>query len=99
MSERRHLLVRKIFIKMDAQKTGCVLVSEMKKFFNPRGHPDVINGIRTQYDVSQELFFTVAGPRQWELSYAEFEAFYEGVSSGISDDETFIELMKRCWNV
>ena len=36
---------------------------------------------------------------QGEVSYAEFEAYYEGLSVGVDRDEDFENIVKNAWGV
>ena len=34
-----------------------------------------------------------------EVSYAEFEEYYEGLSVGVSSDDDYINILKNAWGV
>lgn len=34
-----------------------------------------------------------------ELTYREFEEYYEGLSLGIDNDEEFINILKNAWSI
>ena len=34
-----------------------------------------------------------------ELSFREFEEYYEGLSLGVEDDREFVNILKNAWNI
>lgn len=54
---------------MDAQKMGTLAIESMKKFFNPRGHPRVAEGNKTEAQVYDEVFSVFSANRRKELTY------------------------------
>ena len=41
----------------------------------------------------------LANPRQKEVSYVEFEEYYEGLSIQVEDDEDFISILRNTWTI
>ena len=41
----------------------------------------------------------LANPRQKEVSYVEFEEYYEGLSIQVEDDENFISILRNTWTI
>ena len=37
--------------------------------------------------------------RQEEVSYVEFEEYYEGLSLSVHDDEDFYSILRNTWNI
>ncbi|XP_078077258.1 calcyphosin-2 [Mustelus asterias] len=101
MNEFRKAFVRKAYMKLDPNKTGSISVNDISKFYNGRKHPQVLSGecsepqVRAAFmDMLQEC---CVNPK--EVTYCEFEVYYEGLSLGITDDEDFANVMKNCWAV
>ncbi|XP_065841487.1 calcyphosin-2-like [Oscarella lobularis] len=99
MNDLGKSLVIKAFIRMDAQKMGTLAIESMKKFFNPRGHPRVAEGNKTEAQVYDEVFSVFSANRRKELTYQEFEAYYDGVFQEVKSDDAFVDLVKKTWNV
>eukprot|EP00118_Oscarella_pearsei_P019464 m.207051 g.207051 ORF g.207051 m.207051 type:complete len:598 (+) comp39689_c1_seq15:172-1965(+) len=99
MEESGKSLVQKAFIRMDAQKAGTVSIESMKKFFNPRGYPEVSQGKKTEAEVFDQVFSLFAANRRKELSFQEFEAYYNGVFQEVNSDDDFSNLVKKTWNI
>ena len=38
-------------------------------------------------------------PAQQEVTYSQFEAYYEGLSVGVESDEDFENIVKNAWGV
>ncbi|XP_038044083.1 calcyphosin-2-like isoform X1 [Patiria miniata] len=98
MNERRKTLVRKAFQKIDANKSGTVSIDELKKFFNVQKHPHVVQGLVTASEVMNG-FLELFDRRAKELTYGEFEDYYEGVSVSINNDDDFIGMVSACWTL
>ena len=102
ISEERKILIVDKFSKMDLQKFGYVDIQTVKNTFNPKGHPDVVNGIRSEYEVLNEFMLTfdiflkfkrISG----KISYQEFLEYYSIISASINDENYFYEIMEGVW--
>ncbi|KAK6191534.1 hypothetical protein SNE40_003198 [Patella caerulea] len=97
MNEYRKTLVRKAFQKLDAGKKGIIDLSDIKKFFN-------MNSTTTPHcgetSAIQAFLSSVrTSPKQEEVSYTEFEEYYEGISVGLDSDEDFTNVLRNTWNI
>ncbi|EDO37727.1 predicted protein, partial [Nematostella vectensis] len=99
MNETRKAYVRKVFHKFDPSKTGLVELNNMKKFFSAKKHPKVLSGRLKEHEAQQMFLSSFENcEHRGEVTYAEFEDYYEGVSIGIASDEEFVAMMKNCWS-
>ncbi|XP_046346148.2 calcyphosin-2-like [Haliotis rufescens] len=99
MNEYRKSLVIKAFRKIDSSKRGLIVLSDIRKFFNAtasaRGPPDA-----TGTSVIQAFLESVmASPKQEEVSYVEFEEYYEGLSIGFDSEEDFANILRNTWTI
>ena len=58
LSEDRKVLIVDEFAKMDLGRNGSVDIQLVKDTFNAKGHPDVINGRRSELEIQNEFIFT-----------------------------------------
>lgn len=100
MSELRKLLVRKVFRKLDPNKSGIVNLNNMRKFYCSRKHPKVVSGEANDWEIEESFLssFELCENRG-QVTYAEFEDYYEGVSLGFESDQEFTAMMRNCWGV
>lgn len=100
MNESRKSLVRKVFRKLDPNKSGIVNLNNMKKFYCAKKHPKVVSGEAKEWEI-EESFLSSFGlcENKGEVTYAEFEDYYEGVSLGFESDQEFTAMMRNCWGV
>ncbi|XP_033114649.1 calcyphosin-2-like [Anneissia japonica] len=98
MSEFRKALVRKAFQKVDANKSGTVGMDELKMFFRAQKHPLVQQG-KMSADEVMDSFLDLFNRKTKEITWGEFEDYYEGTSIGIENDEDFVNMMKNCWGI
>lgn len=100
MSEERKALILKVFQKLDPRRTGVVSADEMHKFFNPRSHPDVIDGKKSPEEAWFALFNCLClSTNDTTVSYKDFEHYYEGVSIETKSDTSFFSSIKSYWSL
>ncbi|XP_065912299.1 calcyphosin-2-like isoform X2 [Dysidea avara] len=109
MKEGRKHLVHQLFRKLDIHKNGSVVMSNLKAYFNPRIHPEVVAGRKSCDEVSFIVFgaLEVSQPgtksttntTQQTISYAEFEDYFEGISIDTQNDRDFTKIVKDCWGL
>ncbi|XP_077998416.1 calcyphosin-2-like [Glandiceps talaboti] len=100
MTEWRKSLVRKVFQKIDSSKTGYISFNDIKKFFMAHAHPQVTAGQASEMDVLNDLLDSFEHcKRSGEISYNDFEDYYEGLSLSINDDSKFADIVTRCWGL
>lgn len=101
MNEYRKSFVRKVFMKLDFNKTGIVSVIDIRKCYCAKKHPRVISGHSTEEEIKSSFLETLrdACSKPDEVSYGEFEDYYEGLSIGIADDEDFVSILQIPWGI
>lgn len=97
-NERRVKVVNWAFDVVDESQNEEVTVSEMKKRFNCRGHPSVVEGTATKEQVLKEFI------GQWDkavkggvIGREEFVAFYRDIGSAIIEDNDFEGMIENTW--
>nr|XP_060633422.1 calcyphosin-2 isoform X1 [Anolis sagrei ordinatus]XP_060633423.1 calcyphosin-2 isoform X1 [Anolis sagrei ordinatus] len=101
MNEYRKAFVRKAYMKLDYNKTGSVPMIDIKKCYCARKHPQVLAGNATEEEVKSSFLETLedACSNPNEVSFSEFEDYYEGLSIGIMDDEDFVNTLRNPWGI
>ncbi|XP_067855405.1 calcyphosin-2 [Heptranchias perlo] len=101
MNEFRKAFVRKAHMKLDPNKTGSISVIDISKFYSARKHPKVLSGESSEQQVRSGFLDTLqeSCSSREEVTYCEFEAYYEGLSFGIPNDEDFANVLRNCWGV
>ncbi|KAM3926942.1 calcyphosin-2 [Leptodactylus fuscus] len=101
MNEQRKLFVRKAFMKLDPNKTGVVSMVDIRKFYCAKKHPQVLAGSSSEEEIKSAFLETLenACSNPQEVSYSEFEDYYEGLSFGIMSDEDFINILRNSWGI
>ncbi|XP_031567598.1 calcyphosin-2-like [Actinia tenebrosa] len=98
MNESRKAFVRKVFHRLDPNKSGVVELNTIKKFFTAKNHPRVVSGELKETEVASAFLDSFTNcEHKGEVTYAEFEDYYEGVSIVMDSDKEFIAMMKNCW--
>lgn len=109
MSQRRERLVRKAFSKIDLDNDGDLDITDVKKAYNAKMHPDVRSGKKDEDDILYEFLDTFeqqyalnnpnANSKDRTVSPDEFVAYYENVSCSIDNDDYFETMMTSAWNL
>ncbi|KAJ8314669.1 hypothetical protein KUTeg_006819 [Tegillarca granosa] len=100
MNEFRKMFVLKAFKKIDTGKRGKITLNEIKKFFNASFRPVTNTGETPGVGALQAFIEAVqASPSQEEVSFVEFEEYYEGLSISIYDDTDFATVLHNTWNI
>ncbi|CAH3189991.1 unnamed protein product [Porites evermanni] len=100
MNELRKSLVRKVFRKLDPNKNGVISLNNMRKFYCTKKHPKVVSGEVRESEIEESFLrsFELC-ENKGQVTYAEFEDYYEGVSLGFASDQEFTAMMRNCWGV
>ncbi|XP_040265962.1 calcyphosin-2 [Bufo bufo] len=101
MNEHRKSFVRKAFMKLDPNKTGLVSMVDLRKFYCAKKHPQVLAGSSSEEEIKSAFLETLenACSNPHEVSYCEFEDYYEGLSIGIMSDEDFVNILRNSWGI
>lgn len=99
MSELRKHFVLKAFQKIDFSKKGVVSFDEISKFFNASSHPSVKSGEMLESEVLKSFLAAFQKGRQKDITYIEFEEYYEGLSIGTENDQDFVNILKYSWGM
>uniref|UniRef100_A0A8V0YGE3 Calcyphosine 2 n=1 Tax=Gallus gallus TaxID=9031 RepID=A0A8V0YGE3_CHICK len=101
MNEYRKAFVRKAYMKLDFNKTGSVPMVDIRKCYCAKKHPLVLAGKATEEEIKSSFLETLgescSSPE--EVSYSEFEDYYEGLSIGIADDDDFVNILRNPWGI
>ncbi|XP_034627567.1 calcyphosin-2 isoform X2 [Trachemys scripta elegans] len=101
MNEYRKAFVRKAYMKLDFNKTGSVPMVDIRKCYCAKKHSQVLSGVTTEEEIKSSFLETLedACINSSEVSYCEFEDYYEGLSIGIMDDEDFVNILRNAWGI
>nr|XP_041568754.1 calcyphosin-2 isoform X3 [Taeniopygia guttata] len=101
MNEYRKTFVRKAYMKLDFNKTGSVPLVDVRKCYCAKEHPLALAGKTAEEEIKssflEALGESCSNPN--EMSYSEFEDYYEGLSFGIVCDDDFVNILKNSWGI
>ncbi|XP_075351853.1 calcyphosin-2 isoform X1 [Mycteria americana] len=101
MNEYRKAFVRKAYMKLDFNKTGSVPMVDIRKCYCAKKHPLVLAGKATEEEIKSSFLETLGEScsNPSEVSYSEFEDYYEGLSIGVMDDDDFVNILRNPWGI
>ncbi|XP_065139685.1 calcyphosin-2 isoform X1 [Paramisgurnus dabryanus] len=97
MTENRKAVLLKVYVKLDPNKTGSIVLSDIEKFY--RGKRDTYTTREANPVPDFLTFIEQVGQIGKSVSYAEFEDYYEGLSIEILDDEEYINNLRAVWSI
>ncbi|XP_024601660.1 calcyphosin isoform X2 [Neophocaena asiaeorientalis asiaeorientalis] len=83
MSQVREAVITAAFAKLDRSGDGVVTVDDLRGVYSGRAHPRVRSGEWTEE----------------EVTLAEFQDYYSGVSASVDTDEEFVAMMTSAWRL
>ena len=105
----RQTIIGKVFNIFNKDSNGKVSINEIKVLFNPRGHPELINGKRSEGEIMGEFLDNIESSKEYlenltgnydnSFSLDDFVSFYNEVGIGIEDDKKFEFMIYNCWNL
>ena len=106
MNERRIAVVKAAFNKIDIDKSGVVELNEIKRWYNTKNNPQVLNGEITEEDLYSRFIETFgnhhnlySGIRDKRVTWNEFLDYYKFISFVIPDDELFEGILVSAWKL
>ena len=107
LNKKRIELIRLVFERlMRYDSKTYIRLEDIKNKFNPKGHPDFINGKRNDEDILAEFldyyqyhFELLNDENQRFITYSQFIDFYKYISFCIDDDNYFEKMIKGVWNI
>jgi len=110
INNKRRMLIQNLFDKLRKGK-DYVLLTDIKKYFNPDSHPDVIEKIKSKDEIAFDFFDSLEVFKEYNtnlrnkninngiLSYFDFENYFKEISFSIIDDKLFEYIINYCWEV
>lgn len=103
LTGRRQRAVKALFNNLDANKNGVIQVDDLKLRLDPAAIAGKISRFKTantdevMNDFLENFRKLVGGAVIGEISYQEFEHYYEGISASVDNDTYFEEILRRAW--
>ncbi len=96
----RQAVIDQAFAKFDKDGYGFLNSADLKVVFDCSRHPRVLSGEETEDEVFTQ-FLTHFGDknRDGRITRWEWNDYYSATSATISNDDTFIDLMRTAWKL
>ncbi|KAL7878543.1 hypothetical protein AOLI_G00095170 [Acnodon oligacanthus] len=97
MNEIRKAIFIKVYVKLDPNKTGYISLIDIEKFYSAKVNLHLEHDMEEKIDILTCMRDT--GRVTKDVSYAEFEDYYEGLSIEICSDQEYINILKSTWSI
>ena len=110
INPKRRLLIQNLFDKLRKGKE-FVILSDVKKYFNPDNHPDTIEKMKSREEIAFDFFDSLEIFKEYNINlgneniikgimtYYDFENYFKEISLSINDDKLFEYIINYCWEV
>ena len=113
LNEFRKDVLKQVFEKLDKDETGFITVKQLREGYNPKGHPLVRQGKRSEDEVLGdfidilEYHFTLLNEKNEEnidvneikVDFNDFCDFYKTISVSIEEDKYFEIMVLSEWGI
>uniref|UniRef100_A0A2K5ELM5 EF-hand domain-containing protein n=1 Tax=Aotus nancymaae TaxID=37293 RepID=A0A2K5ELM5_AOTNA len=100
MSQAREAVIAAAFAKLDRSGDGVVTVDDLRGVYSGRAHPKVRSGEWTEDEVLRRFLDNFdSSEKDGQVTLAEFQDYYSGVSASINTDEEFVAMMTSAWQL
>lgn len=100
MSQAREAVIAAAFAKLDRSGDGVVTVDDLQGVYSGRAHPKVRSGQWTEEEVLRRFLDNFdSSEKDGQVTLAEFQDYYSGVSASVDTDEEFVAMMTSAWRL
>ncbi|XP_036089931.1 calcyphosin [Rousettus aegyptiacus] len=99
MSQAREAVIAAAFAKLDRSGDGVVTVEDLRGVYSGRTHPKVQSGQWTEEEVLRRFLDNFDSSQDGQVTLAEFQDYYSGVSASMDSDEEFVAMMTSAWRL
>jgi len=113
LNKFRQYVLKQVFIKLDDDEKGYITVGQMRKEYNPKEHPLVRQGKRTEDEILAEFLDALEyhfnllieksddnlDVNDVKVDFDDFCEFYKNISVCIEDDKYFEVMVLSEWGI
>lgn len=100
MSQARQDMVAAAFAKLDRSGDGVVTLEDLRGVYSGRAHPKVRSGEWTEDDALRRFLDNFdSSEKDGQVTLAEFQDYYSGLSASMDSDEEFVAMMTSAWRL
>ncbi|XP_054418097.1 calcyphosin isoform X3 [Pteronotus mesoamericanus] len=96
----REAVIAAAFAKLDRSGDGVVTVDDLRGVYSCHNHPKVRSGAWTEEEVLRRFLDNFdSSEKDGQVTLAEFQDYYCGVSASVDTDEEFVGMMTSAWRL
>lgn len=100
MSQARQAIIAAAFAKLDRNGDGVVTVEDLRGVYSGHSHPKVRSGEWTEEEALRHFLDNFdARDKDGQVTLAEFQDYYCGLSASVDTDEEFVAMVARAWQL
>ncbi|XP_069335931.1 calcyphosin isoform X2 [Eulemur rufifrons] len=96
----REAVIAAAFTKLDRSGDGVVTVDDLRGVYSGCAHPKVRSGEWTEEEVLRRFLDNFdSSEKDGQVTLAEFQDYYSGVSASVDTDEEFVAMVTSAWRL
>lgn len=100
MSQAREAVIAAAFAKLDQTGDGVVTVDDLRGVYSGRAHPKVRSGEWTEDEALHQLLDNFdTFEKDGQVTLAEFQDYYRGLSASVDTDSEFVAIVSNAWRL
>nr|XP_042123429.1 calcyphosin isoform X1 [Peromyscus maniculatus bairdii] len=100
MSQAREAVVAAAFAKLDRTGDGVVTVDDLRGVYSGRAHPKVRSGEWTEDEALHQFLDNFdTSEKDGQVTLAEFQDYYSGLSASVDTDSEFVAVVSSAWRL
>ncbi|KAK7797405.1 hypothetical protein U0070_025928 [Myodes glareolus] len=100
MSQAREAVIAAAFAKLDQTGDGVVTVDDLRGVYSGRAHPKVRSGEWTEDEALHQFLDNFdTFEKDGQVTLAEFQDYYRGLSASVDTDSEFVAMVSNAWRL
>ncbi|XP_028620808.1 calcyphosin isoform X2 [Grammomys surdaster] len=100
LSPTREAVIAAAFAKLDQTGDGVVTIDDLRGVYSGRAHPKVCSGEWTEDEALQQFLDNFdTFEKDGQVTLAEFQDYYSGLSASVDTDPEFVAIVSSAWRL
>ncbi|XP_012976951.1 calcyphosin [Mesocricetus auratus] len=100
MSQAREAVIAAAFAKLDQTGDGVVTVDDLRGVYNGQAHPKVRSGEWSEDEALHQFLDNFdTFEKDGQVTLAEFQDYYSGLSASVDTDAEFVAMVSSAWRL
>ncbi|CAH6779462.1 calcyphosin [Phodopus roborovskii] len=100
MSQAREAVIAAAFAKLDQNGDGVVTMDDLRGVYSGQAHPKVQSGEWSEDEALHQFLDNFdTSEKDGQVTLAEFQDYYSGLSASVDTDAEFVAMVSSAWHL